>query len=116
MPKPLYARALSEEERTRLKAGLGSGSAFTVRRSQILLMSSDDKAGVRLISQQLKISGQCVREALRAFEQEGLACLTEKSHRKHELGAKYTQEGLDASRCWCMNHRVSTVIPTASGR
>jgi hypothetical protein len=35
-----------------------------------------------------------VREALRAFEQEGVGCLHEKTHRKKHIKTKFSQTGL----------------------
>jgi transposase len=42
----------------------------------------------------LRCSDQCVRETLRAFEQEGVGCLKAKSHRKHHLQTKFSLGGL----------------------
>jgi transposase len=94
MPKPLYVRELTAEERERLHAGLRSPSAFTVRRSQIVLMNSEERLTARQIAARLRCSDQCVREALHAFNQEGGACLDAKSHRKHHLQTKFSPEGL----------------------
>ncbi len=95
MPKPLYVRGLTSEEREQLRAGLRSSSAFTVRRSQILLMNSEDHLTARQIAARLRCSDQCVREALRAFGQEGIGCLQAKSHRKHHLEPKFSPSGLE---------------------
>ncbi len=95
MPKPLYVRELTSEEREQLRAGLHSSAAFTVRRSQILLMNSEDHLTARQIAARLRCSDQCVREALRAFEQEGIGCLPAKSHRKHHLETKFSPAGLE---------------------
>ena len=95
MPKPLYVRELTTEERERLHTALRSSSAFTVRRSQIILMNSEDHLTARQIAARLRCSDQCVREALRAFEQESLGCLQEKSHRKHHLQTKFSPAGLE---------------------
>ena len=95
MPKPLYVRELTSEEREQLRTALRSSSAFTVRRSQIILMNSEEQRTARQIASRLRCSDQCVREALRAFEQEGLACLQEKSHRKQHLQTKFSPAGLE---------------------
>lgn len=95
MPKPLYVRELTREERERLHAGLHSSSAFTVRRCQIVLMNSEEHLTARGIAERLRCSDQCVREALRAFEQEGVACLQAKSHRKHHIQTKFSLTGLE---------------------
>ncbi len=95
MPKPLYVRELTSEEREQLRAGLRSSSAFTVRRSQIMLMNSEEHLTARQIAARLRCSDQCVREALRAFEQEGIGCLHAKSHRQHHLETKCSPAGLE---------------------
>src|SRR5689334_7740642 len=95
MPKPLYVREVTSEEREQLRVGLRSSTAFTVRRSQIILMSSEEHLTARQIAARLRCSDQCVREALRAFEQEGIRCLQAKSHRKHPLETKFSPAGLE---------------------
>ena len=95
MPKPLYVRDLSTEEQAQLRAGLRATSAFTVRRSQIILMNSEERLTAGQIAARLRCSDQCVREALRAFAAEGVACLKAKSHRKHTLTTKFDARGLE---------------------
>ena len=82
--KALYARDLTTEERRTLKGGMRSSAAFTVRRCQILLMSSDERLKAQEIAQRLKCSSQTVREAIHAFETEGLECLKEKSRARRD--------------------------------
>ena len=86
-------RALTLEERQALRAGLRSSSAFTVRRCQIVLMSSDDHLKPQEIGQRLRCSDQCVRDAIRAFEQEGLACLQAQSRARHTAQATFDEFG-----------------------
>jgi transposase len=95
MPKALYVRELTSEEREQVRAGLRSSSAFTVRRSQIILMNGEEHMTARQIGARLRCSDQCAREALRAFEQEGVGCLYAKSHRKHHLETKFSPVGLE---------------------
>ncbi len=95
MPKPHYVRELTSEEREQLRAGLRSALAFTVRRSQIILMNGEEHLTARQTAARLRCSDQCVREALRAFEQEGTGCLEAKSHRKHHLETKFSPAGLE---------------------
>lgn len=92
---------MSSDERSALKVGLRSSSAYTVRRSQIVLMSSEDGLTARAIGERLRCSDQCVREAIHAFEKEGVACLEEKTHRKDTLPTKFDQAGLE---------RLSTLV------
>src|SRR5579871_403177 len=91
MRRPIVARALTDEEIRELEKGLRSGSAFTVRGCQIVLMSSQEKLTAPSIAERLKCSDQCVREALHAFEAEGLSSLRRKSRARHD-----NQQGLDA--------------------
>ena len=70
-------RELTEEEREVLQAGLRSSSAFTVRRCQILLTSAEGRLKPREIAERLRCSDQFVRNAIRPFHREGLACLRE---------------------------------------
>jgi transposase len=74
MKPPLYVRPLSDAERTTLREGLRSPDAFTLRRCQILLQSEQGHRPSR-IAASLGCSSQAVRDALRAFAAEGLACL-----------------------------------------
>ena len=76
--KALYARELTEEERAVVARGLRASSAFTVRRSQILLMSSEERLKAAQIAERLRCSDQTIRRTLHAFEQEGVACLEAK--------------------------------------
>ncbi len=91
--KAIFVRELTEQEREALKQGLRSGSAFTVRRSQILL-SSDRGHKAPQIAEQLQCSAQCVREAIHAFQREGLGCLEEKSRRPHSASFSFSEEAL----------------------
>ena len=81
--KPLYVRELTTEEIETLKQELRSPSAFTVRRSQILLKSYEGQKA-QAIGKALHCSDQTVRDAIRAFNKRGLVCLTEKSHARHD--------------------------------
>ena len=80
MKPPLFIRPLSPEESQALRGGVRSPSAFTLRRCQILLASAEGLKPSEIRSR-LGCSTQTVRNALRAFEVEGTACLREKSHR-----------------------------------
>jgi len=88
--RPLYARELTEEEQQQLRQGLKSSSGFTVRRAQMILQSADEGLKVNVIAQQLGCSGQTVREALHAFDSEGLDCLEAKP-----VGRKDDQRAFD---------------------
>src|ERR1700722_823774 len=75
MKSPLFVRPLAETERTSLRWGLRSPNAFTVRRCQVLL-HSDQGWRPSQIAAALNCATQTVRDALRAFAQRGLACLS----------------------------------------
>ena len=91
--KPIYVRELSAEEGETLRAGLKSKSAFTMRRSQILLHSTEKKSANE-IAKEVHCSEQTVRNALHAFEQAGIQCLTEKSHARHDQKPAFDEAGL----------------------
>ena len=80
MKPPIFVRPLSDDERLALKAGLRSPEAFTLRRCQVLFKSADGLKP-KAIAAAVGCCVQSVRNAVRAFEAEGLACLAEKSTR-----------------------------------
>ena len=80
MKPPLFVRPLSPGEYQALRDALRSPSAFTLRRSQILLASAGGLKPSE-IRDRLGCATQTVRNAIAAFEAEGLACLAPKSHR-----------------------------------
>jgi len=79
MKPPLYVRDLTQGEREALKAGLRSKDAFTVRRCQILLVSAE-KQSPSAIAKSLRCASQTVRNVIRDFERNGLACLVHGSN------------------------------------
>lgn len=91
--RPIYVRELSAEEREALRDGLQSKSAFTMRRSQILLHSAEKKRTGE-IAREVRCSRQTVRNVLRAFEGEGLNCLHEKSHARHDSKSAFDEAGV----------------------
>jgi transposase len=92
MRRPIFVRALSDEEREALVAGLRSPDAFVLRRCQILLASSRGKIA-RAIAADLGCDGQTVRTAIAAFNATGVACLARWSSRPHT-----THPAFDAER------------------
>ena len=93
MKEPLFVRSLTKSEDTCLHTGLRSALAFTLRRSQILLLSAERKTP-RQIARHLGCTDQTVRNVLRAFETEGLGCLEQKSSRP-----KTAKPELDEAKC-----------------
>lgn len=88
MKPPLYVRPLTDAERDHLKAKLRSSDAFTMRRSQILLASARGDTPPT-IAAALGCASQTVRNAIRAFNERGLAALQEGSHRPHTSSATF---------------------------
>jgi transposase len=80
MKPPLFIRPLSDSERAALRKGLRSRDAFRLRRCQVLLQSDVGRRASQ-IAAAVGCSSQAVRDALRAFAAEGLACLRQKSTR-----------------------------------
>jgi transposase len=78
----VFVREVTVEERRHLKAGLRSADACRVRRCQILL-ASEYGAGVPRIARQMGCSEQTVRNAIHAFNIQGVACLQRTSSRPH---------------------------------
>jgi transposase len=97
MKVPLYVRALSPAEQVGIEAGLRSSDAFTLRRSQILLASSQ-KQCPREIARNLSCATQTVRNAIHAFEQKGLARLKQESSRPKTIRAQFDQAKCEALR------------------
>jgi transposase len=96
MYPPMYVRPLEAEERQRLEAGLRSRHALTLRRCQILLASSQGYRPSR-IAEALNCATQSVRDALHAFQTEGLDCLNPKSKapkRPRSIWPKHRDEEL----------------------
>ena len=79
--KATVVREVREAELEALKGGLRSTDAFTLRRCQILLGSSEGQSP-RQIAARLYCSAQCVRNAVRAFQADGLVCLKRKSPKR----------------------------------
>ena len=97
MKAAISIRALKPEEQERIEAGLRSSDAFTLRRSQILLASSR-KQRPSEIAQNLGCATQTVRNAIHAFEEKGVACLTQESSRPKTVHAQFDQAKCEALR------------------
>jgi len=80
MHPPLFVPPLSADQRAALRAGLRSPDVFTVRRCQVVLASAQGQSA-KVIAQNLGCSAGTARNAIRAWNAEGTACLTEKSSR-----------------------------------
>lgn len=97
MKPPLFVRSLTEEERQSLQAGRRSRAVFTVRRSQILLLSAAGQPPSE-IAGTVGVCVQTVRNAIRAFNACGIACLQEQSHRTQTRRLIFTPDRLERLR------------------
>jgi transposase len=84
MRPPLFVRALSDEERTQLSAGLRSSQAVVLRRSQIALASARGER-VPQIARAVGCSEKTVRQLIRRFSAQGVAALAPGSRRPHRV-------------------------------
>lgn len=97
MKAPISVRTLSPEEQAAIKAGLRSSDTFTLRRSQILLASSRGQRP-KVIAQNLGCATQTVRNAIHAFEEKGVVCLTPESSRPKTVQAQFDLAKCEALR------------------
>jgi transposase len=97
MQAPLCIRPLSAAEKHELEIGLRSRDAFTLRRSQILLASARGYASSQSAAY-LGCRDQPVRNALHAFHNEGLGCLSAKSSAPKRVQAVWSKERDDELR------------------
>ena len=88
MKRPVYVRPVTDAERAELAAGLRSSDAFVLRRSQMLLASARGDSAPR-IARQLGCDDQTVRNAIAAFNTQGLAALRKGSSRPHRIHAAF---------------------------
>jgi len=103
---------LSPEEGNALQAGLRASDAFVVRRCQCLLKSAEGWTP-RQIQTQLGWSDQCVRRAIHAFHQEGLACLDPKSSRPKRGQKLLGANALEQLREWLRQSPRDFGLPTS---
>jgi transposase len=97
MKPPIFVRTLSTEEREALEAGLRSSDAFVLRRCQILLASARGERPPR-IAENLGCGSQTVRNAIHAFNRQGLDALQAGSSRPREVHAAFDEESARALR------------------
>jgi transposase len=97
MRPPLFVRSLTSAERSALEAGLRSADAFILRRCQLVLASARGHAPPP-IAQHLGCHEQTVRNAMRAFNTAGLACLRRRSSRPQTVQAAFDPARAEALR------------------
>ena len=96
--RAIYARTPSKEEHQALEAGLKSSVGLTVRRSQIVLLSTGEHLTAKLISERIGQSDQQVRNILHAFNDRGIACLKSKSRARHDDQRAYDDQARECLR------------------
>lgn len=97
MKRPVFVRALSDEDREALVAGLRSPDAFVLRRCQILLASSRGKIACA-IAADVGCDDQTVRTAIAAFNTKGLTCLAHWSSRPHTIRPAFAADKAEQLR------------------
>jgi transposase len=97
MRHPIFVRPLTDAARQALEAGLRSSDAFRLRRSQILLASARGDQVPR-IARALGCDQQTVRNAIHAFNADGLAALTPGSHRAETIHRAFDAEEAEQLR------------------
>jgi transposase len=97
MRPPTFVRPLTRHARARLEAGLRSPTAFELRRSQILLASARGEHASG-IARHLGCSEQGVRNAIAAFNRDGLAALARRSSRPRTVRPAFDAAGTERLR------------------
>ena len=94
MRKPIFIRALTEDEQHHIQQGLRSSDAFVLRRCQILMASARGERAPA-IAGQLGCEDQTVRNVIHGFNACGLTVLQKGPSRPHRLRTSFTQEGAE---------------------
>jgi transposase len=97
MRAPIFVRPLTDAERDQVAAGLRSTDAFVLRRCQILLASARGERATA-IARSLGCDDQTVREAIHAFNRQGLAALRPGSRRAHTIHAAFSPAAAEQLR------------------
>jgi transposase len=97
MKHPIVVRPMTDAERRHLEEGLRAPDAFVLRRCQILLASARGEP-VAAIAGALGCTEQTVRNAIHAFNEEGVAALTKGSSRPHTIHAAFPGPQAEALR------------------
>src|SRR5437660_10818155 len=97
MQAPLFVRHATAKEAALLVAGRRSSQGFTVRRSQMLLLSAEGKS-TTTIAQLIGCNAQTVRNAIHDFHQRGVDALQPKSSRPHTTYEVFDEQGRERLR------------------
>ena len=112
MRPPIFVRELTDTERAQVEAGLRSSEAFTLRRCQIVLASARGERAPA-IARHLGCDDQTAREAIRAFNERGVAALRRGSHRPTIIRAAFDAAG--AERLRALLHRSPRTFGKPTG-
>ena len=91
MRAPIYVRDLTAEEQQEVEAGLRSKDGFRLRRCQIIAASAR-KERVPAIARVIGCDEQMVRNAIHAFDDQGVAVLERQSTRPKHTQAAFSAE------------------------
>ena len=97
MPKAIFLRPLTAGERGALESGVRSSDAFRMRRCQMLLANARRETAGQ-IGQHLSCSDQTVRNAIRAFNEKGVASLQAGSFVPHHIVRAFDGERAERLR------------------
>lgn len=97
MPQAIFVRPLTADERAALEAGLRSAEAFTLRRCQIVLANARGETALQ-IAAHLSCDDQTVRNAIHAFNRQGLASLQPGSSVPHHIKRAFDGERAERLR------------------
>jgi transposase len=82
--RPIYARAITEEERETLRSELKSDKGLVVRRSHVILMSADESLKAQVIAERVGYSDETVRQIIQQFNKAGLLAIYPKAYGRHD--------------------------------
>ncbi|PJF39015.1 MAG: hypothetical protein CUN55_15605 [Phototrophicales bacterium] len=82
--RPIYARAITEEERKTLRGELKSSNGVVMRRSQVILMSADEGLKAQVIAKRVGYSDETFRQTIQCLNDEGLAAIYPKADGRHD--------------------------------
>lgn len=83
MRRPIFVRAIRDDERPILEAGLHSADAFVLRRCQVILASERRKRAPE-IGKDVGCDADSVLDMIHAFNRDGVQALRRKSTRPHK--------------------------------
>lgn len=97
MPKAIFIRPPTADERAAIEAGVRSPDAFVMRRCQMLLANARGESAIQ-IARHLSCHEQTVRNAIHAFNQQGLPSLQPGSSIPHNIGRAFDAAGAERLR------------------